>query len=348
LREVVELLVSEWLFFLSLFGVLLTSLLFNRVPKVTPDELKVVYTLFIFLLILRGLERYGVVSYVAVKFERGRLLGLKLLLATALLSLFVTNDVALITTVPITAALAVEGKALLVALEAIVANGASALSPVGNPQNLFIYYHYDLTLPEFLKTILPFGLALLPAFALSLKVRSLGKHEVKPVLGNRWWVVSLLFLFFLLVALKVLPFYLSVVPLLYALLFDRSLFRVDYFLLGTFLLFFAFTDNLSHHFRLSLDSGLEVFFSSVGLSQVMSNVPAALLVSEFTDRWQELLWGVSVGGFGTLVASLANLIAFRLYKEREDNAGRFLLLFHLLNGFFLLFGVLLFFLRERL
>ncbi|ADU97103.1 hypothetical protein Theam_1139 [Thermovibrio ammonificans HB-1] len=346
MRKIVEVVVAEWLFFLSLSALLVTSLVFHRLPRISPDELKVVFTLFVFLVILRSLELYGVISQVAAFFERGRWVGVKLVLLTALLSMFVTNDVALITVVPVTAAMALEGKAFLVTLEAVAANAGSALSPVGNPQNLFIYYHYDLHLKEFISAIGPFSLLLVPLFLLSLKVRSVCLEPPDPPLDGRWKVAVGLFLLFLPVALKLLPLYLAFVPLLYALLFDRRLFRVDYFLLGTFIAFFGFTDNLSHGLSLRLSSGASVFWSSVGLSQVMSNVPAALFVSEFTGRWKELLWGVNVGGFGTLVASLANLIAYRIYRERVEKGKRFLVLFHAVSFLFLLLGVLLFWALE--
>ncbi len=339
MRGFLKTLFEEWLFFLFLLLTLLTSLLFRRLPRITPDELQVLFTIFVFLVLINGLREHNLLKFLAYRLSRGRFLALKLVLITGFISTFATNDVALMVMVPFTLSFGGNLEKVLI-FETLAANGLSAISPVGNPQNIFIYLKYSLNFSQFFEAIYPFGLAVL-LLLLLLSPKELPqevKSEVKPKEG--YATVLFLFFLFLLSALKFLPLYLGFVPLLYALLKRRELLKVDYFLLGTFLVFFAFTDNLSHALHLKLDGSLSVFTCSALLSQVMSNVPSALLVSEFTDNWRALLWGVSVGGFGTLVASLANLITYRFYRERGSFAS-FLLKFHIYNFlFFFVLGVL--------
>jgi len=174
---------------------------------------------------------------------------LRLVVLTGVLSTLITNEVALTVFVPLTLALDIEGGEKVIILETIAANGASALTPFGNQQNLFIYYHFGLQAGEFVGAIIPFAL-----------VR------------------------------------------------DRAALGVDYFLLFTFLWFFGFTDNLMHAPRPELQGPTSVFVYSALASQAIGNVPSTLLLADFTSNWRALLWGVSVGGFGTLLGSLASLI----------------------------------------
>ncbi len=338
LRSALNLLKEEWLFYLSLFLALSSSLLLWRVPHISLTEVKVIFILWVFLVLIEALKNYGVVNFVAERISKGKYLGLKLILLSGFLSLFITNDVALLTVIPITLSLQLEDLERVIILETISANGISALSPVGNPQNVFIYFKYSLNLPNFIKAIFPFFLLvlLLLIFLSPKSGRSPLSFKFERV-NKEGWLFSFLFLVFILVAVKVLPLWLGVLPLGYALLKGRQFFKVDYFLLGTFLFFFAFTDNLSSAFHFRELGSLKVFVLSSLLSQVISNVPSAVLVSEFTHKWRALLWGVSVGGFGTLVASLANLIAYRLY--RGDSV--FLLKFFLYNLLFFLLTFIL-------
>ncbi len=344
LKKLLYHLSKEWLFYLSLFLFLLSSLFFHRVPRITPDEWKVLFNLAVFLVIINGLKSSGILGFAAWKVERGKGVPLKLVFLTFFLSMFVTNDVALLVVVPITVAMSIEDRAKVVIMEAIAANGGSALTPFGNPQNLFIYYHYMPSPVEFLKTIFP--LVLVTAFLLFIfspkSGKSLEGDEIPfKTFKKRDYLYLFFFLLFILVVLGTLSEWLGTVPFLYALLFQREVLKIDCFLLLTFLCFFGFTDNLSHHFRFFLDNSLEVFLYSALGSQVVSNVPSALFFSEFTGNWKALLWGVSVGGFGNLVGSMANLIAYRLYAEREGD-GRFLLRFHLYGYLFFSVGVFLF------
>jgi Na+/H+ antiporter NhaD/arsenite permease-like protein len=99
------------------------------------------------------------------------------------------------------------------------------------------------------------------------------------------------------------------------------------------MVFFALSGQLQQMLGASLHENGHVFLLSALASQVMSNVPAALLLSHFTENWQALLWGVNAGGYGTLIASFANLIAWRAFMQHgPDTAAKWLFTLRLSSG----------------
>ncbi len=342
--EVIKRFVGEWLFSLAFGGLLLTSLYLRRLPNYSFDDFTVIYTLFVFLVILKGLNKKGFVRCIAYRFERGKFIPQKLVVLTAILSVFVTNDVALLTVVPLTLALNVKDVDRLVILEVLTANSASALSPFGNPQNIFIYYHYNIYPLEFLVAIWPFVAV---TFGVIMLLSYTGKHDVtvsETHLTVKYKRDSILYLGFFIVfvlsVLRILPMWVGVGIVIYVILFDKESLKIDYFLLATFGVFFGFTDNLRQMIPIVFHTSNEMFFCTAGISQAISNVPATLFLSDFISNWKPLLWGASVGGFGTLIASLASLISYRLYKEQFEDSRRFLLRFHLYNYALFFVGVL--------
>ncbi len=329
---------EEWLLSVSFLGLLSTSVYLRRVPVYDASDFRTLYTLFILFAITSGLQYHHVLDNIAARLEDGNFLPLKLLLATFVFSMVVTNDVALLAIVPITLSLHVADKEWLVILEALAANAGSALSPFGNPQNLFLYWHYDIPFRQFLTAIAPFSLAyliLLSGAALALSRRT-NREQPPPRASERKALSAAAYFYlgalavFILVVVQVLPLALGALILLAILLVERGKVRADYLLLLTFVLFFGFTDNLKIILEVALRHPHHVFLLSTLLSQGISNVPAALLMADFTHHWQALLWGVSVGGFGSLIGSLANLIAYRLYRNHEGGAANnFLLKFHM-------------------
>ncbi len=341
--RVLERMAGEWLLVGSLAGLILTSLLQRRLPTYTVTDFHVVYILFVFLVIIRGLEESRVLKRIAVGMERGRRLAVKMVFLTAVLAMFVTNDVALLTVVPLTLTLNVERKHILVILEALSANAASALTPFGNPQNIFIFYHYHVHPAAFIGTIFPFFL-LFTGIIFLLAAREGGETLREPPLARvevepKGWVYVVFFGVFIVAVLKFAPLALGIVPLAYALVADRRSLRIDYPLLITFLAFFGFTDNLVHLLHFDLHTQVRTFLYAALGSQAISNVPSALLFADFTRHWRALLWGVSVGGFGNLVGSLASLIAYRLYKVKAGKAEPFLVAFHLYGYAAFLLGI---------
>ncbi len=317
---------------------------------------RVLALLFCLMLVVAGFRKIGFFQYLGSRLLSGvkktRSLCLLLVALAFFSSMFITNDVALITFVPFAVMiLSMAGQSNLlipvVVLQTIAANLGSMLTPVGNPQNLYLYSAFELSMGNFLLDMLPLAalsgllllisLLLLPNRALSLVAQEKTGLDYKKVL-----ILFALFIVCLLCVLHVLPWPIMTLTLLIAiLLLDKTLFvQVDYFLLLTFVCFFLFIGNMERipaisDFLNQFIQGRELLLG-VTLSQGISNVPAAILLSGFTSNAKALLYGVNIGGLGTLIASLASLISYRLYSASEGaKAGKYLLVFTVYNLIFL-------------
>ena len=331
-----EYLKEEWLLTLLLGGTLLTTIYLRRVPVYSVSDTETLFSLLVLLVLTDGLKQHKVLEKVASWIEQGRMLPVKLVLATFVFSALVTNDAALLAIVPITLALPMAMKEWVVILETLAANAGSAIFPTGNPQNIFLYWHYNVPFWEFVRVIAPFSVfflfvLLLAAAWLSMKSSTVKEFNFDKAIHltavSYFYAGSLVV--FVLVILRVLPFWLGGVIFVGVLAVERRNFRVDYRLLATFVLFFGLTDNLQLLFAAVLAHPHHVFLLSSSLSQIVSNVPATLLLADFTQHWQALLWGVSVGGFGSIISSLANLITYRLYQQQESTGQHFVWKFHI-------------------
>lgn len=241
----------------------------------------------------------------------------------------ITNDVALLTFVPFTIGLFGTGRTkrlvYVLTLETVAANLGSMVTPIGNPQNLYLYARYAMTGGTFFRVMLPLGavsllaVAALAALAPRERLEKDGKTARPALCGRLLALYGGLFLLCLLCVVKVLPWYV-LLPLVCAAeaVFDRpALWEADFSLLATFLFFFVFVGNAVRLDAVCsavqrLLAGREVTASAL-VSQVISNVPAAAMLSAFTDNGTALLWGTNIGGLGTPVASMASLITLRLY-----------------------------------
>ena len=323
----------EWLLTASFSGFALTSVYTGRLPAYSLQELQVLFILLTLFIAVKGLERSGLVSRLSQRMERGKAIPLKLVAATFFLSMLVTNDAALVIVVPLTLALQVNRKGILVILEALAANAGSALTPFGNPQNLYIYWFYGLSPLEFVMAILPFSLLFLGLLVLaSTAVQTTGhtpRSAIDGNVGKSSRVYGILLVAVILAVLRVLPVSVGLLIILYALLYDRKSLRIDYALLLSFFFFFGLAENLKTLLLAELSHAGHVFLLTAVASQIMSNVPAVLLLAKFTSHWQALLWGASVGGFGSLLGSLANIIAYRLYVTHAstNDSARFTMQF---------------------
>ncbi len=284
----------------------------------------------------RGLEDSGCLARAGTWLLRHmrteRALALCLVLFAAALSAVVTNDVALFISVPLTLGL---GRAValplgrLVIFQALAVNTGSSLSPVGNPQNLFLWQSTGVGFTEFLSAMAPLSLSLLlllaGATALAFVGRPLALKPAQPIATQRrplMWLSLISYPVFL-VSLEM--GYAGVaaiaVLLLYLALFPRVLMGVDWLLLAVFILMFVDLGLLARlpavaapvQTLQALPGG--DFTAGVVVSQLLSNVPATIFLEEFTDNWRLLAWGVNVGGFGLAIGSLANLIALRLARQ---------------------------------
>lgn len=342
-KRVLRKLMEEWLLLASAISLLITSIYLRRIPSYSTDDFRVLYILFVFLIIVRGLEESGFLTGLARVFEASGSAVFKLVCLTAMLSVFVTNDIALIVVVPLTLSLEIERKGTAVIMETLVANAASSISPFGNPQNIFIYYTYGISPMDFILAIAPFSIistaliVLISYLTFRGKIASTGEFRG---LNRSSHFYLLSFLLFAMSMLRFLPLWIGIIPLIYALLIDRNSLKIDYLLLATFFVFFGLTDNISKIFSIG---GGNVFLYSALSSQLISNVPSALLYADFTGNWRALLWGVSVGGFGTMIASMANLIAYRFYRTGLGNEWKFLLRFHIWSFSLFFLGIILYF-----
>lgn len=320
----------------------------------------VLIELFALMAAVAGLRSVGIFDKVTrvilSKTGTVRRLGAVLALICFFSAMLVTNDVALITFVPLTLLIyngIRDEKSLIltVVLETAAANLGSMMTPVGNPQNLFLYDKYGLTAMTFLRTMLPVGaVGLIGVLLLTLLLPKdgckapEGSSERLPAIKTAAYTA--LFLLCIAAVFRIVPDWICLIGALVTIILCdyKLLAKVDYALLGTFVCFFVFVGNIARigavsDFFSHILNGRELIVGAL-LSQFISNVPAAVMLAEFTDRGTELLLGVDIGGFGTLIASLASLISFQIYRKSEGaRTGRYILVFSVIN--FLMLGVLL-------
>ncbi len=315
----------EWLLIISAFSFLLISIYVNRLPSYSIQEIEILLILFALFVTIKGFENSGLVLKISKIVEGSNFVGLKLILLTFVLSMLVTNDVALIFIVPLTLKINFNKKDMMIILEALAANAGSALTPIGNPQNLFIYWNYNLKPGQFISSIWLFSFVFIFILCLTtflLKINSDISGQTSSNGINKLSVsYAILFVLVILIVVHAIPVYAISFVFLFVLLFDRISLKIDYLLLLTFFFFFGFAENLKFVLASEIKHSGHVFILSALLSQVISNVPATLIFAKFTSHWKALLWGSNAGGFGSLFGSLANLIAYRLYAANVNNGN---------------------------
>lgn len=330
-------------------------------------DFRVLALLFCLMLVVSGLQSIGVFDSLAQrllkKVKNTRQLILLLTALCFLSAMFITNDVALITFVPFTIMiLSMAGQEALlipsVALQTIAANMGSMLTPIGNPQNLYLYSYFELSIGTFLLYMLPLTLvaALLLIFSIYLmKNQPLSTlpeslpdptpETVIPQVIPKVKLTAYLILFAVCIAcvIRVLSWPVMLAILVIAVLFldIKSFLKADYLLLLTFVCFFVFIGNVKQlpavtELLRSLIEKRELLMGILS-SQIISNVPAAILLSGFTTDARALLYGIDLGGLGTLIASLASVISFKLYgNSKGASKGAYLKTFTIYNLVFLL------------
>lgn len=345
-------------------------------------DFRVLALLFCLMAVVRGFSSIGVFTRLGTMLlthvHSLRMLSALFIFLCFFFSMLITNDVALITFVPFTIlvlSMAEQKKFLIpvIVLETIAANLGSMLTPLGNPQNLYLYTISGLSIGAFVRIMLPYSfvsailllifILFLPKDTVSTATAANTANSTNTVTASNTSNVIceavktrknsrilfafylILFLLCLLTVLHILPYQILFFLVLtgFLLLDYRVLKDVDYFLLLTFLCFFIFIGNMKqislvHELISKLLVHHEVLMG-IGASQIISNVPAAILLSGFTDDYSALLIGVNLGGLGTLIASLASLISFKFYTHSNgSDTRRFLGIFTLYNVIFL--GVL--------
>ena len=355
MKKIIEYLKGEIVLLVALAAALLSMVI------VPPDaayagyvDTHVLMLLFALMAVVAGLKRCGLMDCICrMLVSRAgsvRMLGTALSMACFFSAMLVTNDVALITFVPLTTALlsAFPGQLMLaVSIETIAANLGSMATPIGNPQNLYLYAHYAMPMGQFLRAVGPLTLVslvlvLLACLLLSSDRIQAAHAQAGPIDKKALALHGVQFAVCLFSVLGALPHWVSFAFVLATMLafYRKLLLQVDYALLMTFVCFFVFVGNLGRVDAVSslLGSVIAGRELEVGIlaSQVISNVPAALMLSGFTQDAMALMRGVDLGGLGTLVASLASLISFKLYmKAPGAKAGKYLGVFTALNLVFL-------------
>ncbi len=312
-------------------------------PKAVPSYVDLVdwttiATLGGLLLLTKGLELSGYLerlgSRLVAMLPNERALAYFLVAATALLAMVLTNDVALFVIVPLTLGLRATIAlpiVRLVVFEALAANAGSAFTPIGNPQNLFLWQFSQVGFGAYCLAMLPLLLiAMLPLAALCRFAFPAAKLEVHPGTGQEaiqpvLLALSLgLYLPFLALADShqgVAAF--AGVLLLFAAFGRRALFHCDWGLILVFVLMFVdlrLLATLPQVRQWASDFGMQdarnLYLAGVAASQVISNVPAAILLAETSRDWRTIAFAVNLGGFGFVMGSLANIIALRMIPGR--------------------------------
>ena len=311
--------------------------------------LALLYALMLVVEGLRGAGAFDLLAHAALQRAKTvRTMGLLLVALSFFSAMLITNDVALLTFVPFALLLPgmtarVNELILIVALQTVAANLGSMLTPVGNPQNLYLYSNYGLSAADFFTITVPFWLlslllVLLLCFLLPRAPLENPSSDAPTLDRRALGLYGALLVVCLLAVFRVLgwPLMLLLVVAVLLALDRKMLLRADFMLLLTFVAFFVFAGNLARlgavdRLLRRLLLGRE-YLAALLASQVISNVPSALLLSGFTDNARDLVLGVDIGGLGTPIASLASLISLKLYSRAEGaRTGRYLVVFTLLS-----------------
>lgn len=345
---------KEKVFCIAFFAALLSAFIVKpSADYIGYINFSVLMLLFCLMSVTEGLKQCGIlseISYFLVK-SAGNLRKLCFVLMTLcfILSMFITNDVALLTFVPLTLMITSDYKSesiKIIVIETIAANLGSMLTPIGNPQNLFIYENSGMNAFEFIKLMLPvsaISYAMLVIAVFSVKKTALKAETEKITADKRSGIIyGILFILCILTVFHLVSYYICTIAVAAVILiYNRKILAdVDYILLLTFVCFFIFSGNLAAVPQAEkLISGLlekNTMGTAVICSQVISNVPSSILLYPFCTDIRALLYGVDIGGLGTPVASLASLISYKIYSQSENSSGgKYMALFMIGNLIFL-------------
>ena len=310
-------------------------------PATWPDAIDwhTIITLSGLMLLTKGVELSGyfdVLCHRMVRrFSSERRLAIFMVLAASVLSTFLTNDVALFIVVPLTITLKKLCKIpvnLLIIFEALAVNAGSMLTPIGNPQNILLWGRSDMSFLAFIWQMTPLALAMMVTllvlcwFCFTDKALNYYRVEKSADWQPRlvWCCLVFYLIFITALELKLESWGLALVAAGFLLLAPRVILSIDWTLLFVFMAMFidvhlliqlpALHETLSNTQHLS---SAELWLTAIGLSQVISNVPATILLLNYVPPDNLLAWAVNVGGFGLLPGSMANLIALRMANDRR-------------------------------
>ncbi|WP_457561105.1 SLC13 family permease [Caminibacter sp.] len=327
----------EFLFFtfLALFFVLLNPSKISEYPSYI--DWPTIFALFSLMIITTEIKETKYFDIYAKKLiskihsERG--MAFALVYFSVFLSMFLTNDITLFIVVPITLALKNFIKndiTKLIIFEAIAVNTGSLLTPIGNPQNIYLYHLINTSFFEYIKFMFPlFLLLFILLFVLiyfSFSNKKLEINETFQIKGcyKKLFIAIVLMIVFLILLNAHKSFYALLIVTTFYLIFNKNIFlKLDYFLIFTFILMFIDFKilghnktlwNLTHLFQHTHEN---IFIFSSLLSQIISNVPAAIFVTQFSHKYLDIAYGVNIAGNGLLISSMANVIALRFVKDSK-------------------------------
>lgn len=265
------------------------------------------------------------------RFRSARMFALALIAFSGLLACLVTNDVALFVVIPFTI---IAGRMTdfdvedAVILEILAANLIGCLTPLGNPQNLFVYHQSGWSAAKFIAVMAPFvawcAIGLIASIVLLKRSRELVNSEIELPPRNDAMAIAgaICFALVVLEVLRVTNAWPAAIAALLAgaYFLKRRMLAIDFSIIAIFFVAFLAIAWLKS-FGWTLATNL--YATSIALSQVISNVPATMLLSSFTSDWRELLYGVNAGGCGTIIASLANLLGWRIYVRESGREPHF-------------------------
>lgn len=347
-------------------------LAFGSMVCVPPDmqylsyiDYRVLALLFCLMTVMEGFKSTGFFAAVAGKLlekvKTFRQLYLVLVFLCFFTSMWITNDVALLTFVPFTVLVlrmtGLEQEMIpVIVLQTIAANLGSMTTPVGNPQNLYLYSISGMGIGAFLQimgplTLISAGLIFLICLIhkdFPIRQGMLGKEIVGVRKAGENQVLAVLFFISLLSVFRILSWQLLLLIVLASCIGIKAFCKekylpleADFGLLLTFVAFFIFIGNMGRicvvrEVLSQVLNGRELLISFL-CSQMISNVPAAILLSGFTQEYRGLLQGVNIGGLGTLIASLASLISYKFFAAESEQTpaagtrGRYMITFTIWN-----------------
>ncbi|WP_243121061.1 SLC13 family permease [Clostridium autoethanogenum] len=351
----IKLKLCEDIFFsASLLAVIITS--FFNIPRIDYIDFKVIACLFELMIIIKVFEEYSLLSYISVAIlnscKNQRILTQVLCLISFVFSMLLTNDVSLLTVLPIMVLISQKSDFNIIipsVMVTISANLGSSATPMGNPQNLYIFSFFKLNAKSFFNFSLPIciiSLILIILISFIIKPRQINCDMgcIKVVEKKKIGIFSILFVLIILSVFGMVHYLASLfVVVLITSIFNKSTFKkVDYKLLITFICFFIAVGNVSNIsiFKSNLSNITQTmgasYIVSIILSQVISNVPSTILLAPFTKYSYALFCGANIGGLGTPIASLASLISYKIFvNEYPQEKKEYLIKFTILNFFFL-------------
>ena len=335
-------------------------------------DFRVLSILFCMMLVISELVLLGIFDRLTAKLlskvNSSRFVSLILVWLSFFLGMIMTNDVTLVTLVPFAILLLKsfddrKNLTFTLILMTVATNLGSMQTPIGNPQNIYLYNHYNMQMWEFIKLMLPYSLcslALVTAavFVLckDMKMQHKFETEKKPLSVPKLIICIVLFAASMLVVARVVEYYIVLAVLVVVMLImDRKAFKnVDYALLITFVFFFVFVGNMGRidvvYDTMSSIISKSTTVTAIAASQVISNVPTALLMSAFTDNGRSLVIGTNLGGLGTLIASMASLITYKYHAAlppAKEKSVNYILAFSIINIIFLVILLSLYFVFRR-